>query len=312
MGPGAVGRRGGTRPRVRAVPSDRAGRAWHEPAAAGHRSPARRGCRARGRRWRAADAFVHPLADLAPRDVVARRIWSHQQAGGRAWLDATVLSPTAWRQFPTVRSLCLAHGFDPCTQPVPVTPAAHFHMGGIAVDAFGRSTLPGLYAVGEVACNGVHGANRLASNSLLEGVVSGRRLGALLRDVVPSPGRQGRSGWNVLPESAGEAALARLRDLLWRSLGPVREETTMCRAVAEIRADHALATSWQAQLAGRLLQAARARQLSLGAHHRGDAPRIDSIPQRIATLAYGEIVDGSQTQRRRVMKESRIPPRKSP
>lgn len=233
-------------------------------------------------------AGAHPLADLAPRDLVARRLWQHAQCGGQAWLDASALDAAAWRQFPTVRSLCLAHGIDPCAQPIPVTSAAHFHMGGIAVDALGRSHLPGLYAVGEVACNGAHGANRLASNSLLEGVVFGHRLGRLLRTGGTGPRVPvGSSFWVVQEPGAGDAALARLRERLWQGLGPVRDEAAMRCMLAAIDADAGLSGCWQAALARRLLQAARSRRASLGAHHRSDAPMRRSIHQRIATPAYG-------------------------
>jgi L-aspartate oxidase len=242
-------------------------------------------CDAQGRRLMAG---VHALADLAPRDLVARRLWSEQRAGGQVSLDATGLDTIAWRQFPTVRSFCLAHGIDPRMQPIPVTPAAHFHMGGIAVDARGRSTVPGLYAVGEVACSGVHGANRLASNSLLEGVVDGRRLGRLLREHGHSGNGAGSSQWIDLGAGAGEDALARLRDGLWQGLGPVRNAATLQRTLAAIDADDGLRDRWQAVLACELLRAAIARRDSLGAHHRDDASPHRSIHQRIATPAYGK------------------------
>ena len=237
---------------------------------------------------------VHARGDLAPRDVVARRIWQELQSGGRAWLDASALDDDAWRRFPTVRALCAAQGFDPRTQPIPVTPAAHFHMGGIAVDACGRSGIPGLHAVGEVACNGAHGANRLASNSLLEGVVFGRRLGRLLREPRTVPQAHSGQRWIGLETEAGEAAQARLRELLWQSFGPVREESSMGRALAAIDADDALSRSWQAGLARRLLHAACARRVSLGAHHRGDSSPDLSIHQRTLRLRTAKIFDGSQ------------------
>ena len=147
----------------------------------------------------------HPLGDLAPRDVVARQVWQAQQAGQRIWLDATHLHETWLLQFPTVYALCRAHGIDPRVQRIPVTPAAHFHMGGVAVDLDGRSAVRGLYAVGEAACNGVHGANRLASNSLLEGVVYGRRLGQSLAGIPRHlPADRGR--WVVRGRDAGRPA----------------------------------------------------------------------------------------------------------
>ncbi|EIL86848.1 quinolinate synthase, B subunit (L-aspartate oxidase) [Rhodanobacter sp. 115] len=108
-------------------------------------------------------AGVHPLGDLAPRDVVSRRVAEIQASGGQAWLDATGVEGDWERCFPTVLAACLEHGFDPRRSVLPVTPAAHFHMGGLATDRNGHTSVPGLYAVGEVACNGVHGANRLAA-----------------------------------------------------------------------------------------------------------------------------------------------------
>ena len=121
---------------------------------------------------------VHPRAELAPRDVVAREIFSVMSATSatHVYLDATSIGEARMKErFPTVWALCEAAGLDPSSEPIPVAPAAHYTMGGIRTDLFGRSSITGLYAVGEVGSTGVHGANRLASNSLLEGVVFGRR-----------------------------------------------------------------------------------------------------------------------------------------
>lgn len=210
-------------------------------------------------------AGMHPLADLAPRDVVARRVWRACREGG-AWLDAHMLGASFPKQFPTVFQACMARGIDPQVQPIPVTPAAHFHMGGVATDAEGRTSLPGLYAVGEVACNGVHGANRLASNSLLEGVVCGRRLGQLLRDMPPAEAAE--SHYQVLHRkpSLDAASLLHLRDLMMQTMGPVRSGAAMHAALA----DCAAMDGWQGTLAQMMLQAAIARQQSLGAHYRVD------------------------------------------
>jgi L-aspartate oxidase len=120
---------------------------------------------------------LHPDAELAPRDVVARAIAAEIDAGRGAFLDARGAVGEAFpERFPTVFRFCKDHGIDPRRQPIPVTPATHYHMGGIAVDADGRSTLPGLWAGGEVSSTGIHGANRLASNSLLEALVWGSRV----------------------------------------------------------------------------------------------------------------------------------------
>jgi L-aspartate oxidase len=210
---------------------------------------------------------LHPLGDLAPRDVVARRVWQARRDDGRAWLDASAITGEWESAFPTVLAACLRHGIDPRRQPIPVTPAAHFHMGGLVVDGDGRTSVPGLYAAGEVACNGVHGANRLASNSLLEGVVCGRRLGEGLSHaaeaVVAGPTRVVERGPSLPP-----AELAVLRELLWHAAGPIREARSLrdawhaCAVLAE--------AGWQAQLGKALLRAMRLRTRSLGAHWRED------------------------------------------
>src|SRR5258708_2737251 len=127
----------------------------------------------------------HPLAELAPRDIVARGVFAEIAAGRGAFLDATkALGAHFADKFPTVHASCLSAGIDPARQPIPVAPAAHYHMGGIAVDAQGRTSLRGLWAGGEVSCTGAHGANRLASNSLLEAVVYAARIA---EDISGSP-----------------------------------------------------------------------------------------------------------------------------
>jgi L-aspartate oxidase len=220
-------------------------------------------------------AGVHPLGDLAPRDIVARQVWQVQAGGGQAWLDARAVEGDWAQRFPTVLAACGRHGFDPRRSPVPITPAAHFHMGGLATDGDGRTTVPGLFAVGEVACNGVHGANRLASNSLLEGVACGRRLGLLLAAAAsdhdrcrPTRCQPIDQRWVALGANLPDPPLQALRELLWQAAGPVREASSLreawrtCASIAP--------QGWQARLAQLLLRAARLRRLSLGAHCRHD------------------------------------------
>ncbi|SBV37028.1 L-aspartate oxidase [uncultured Stenotrophomonas sp.] len=210
-------------------------------------------------------AGAHPLADLAPRDLVARRVWQACHDGG-AWLDARGIGAVFPARFPTVFGACMQHGIDPRLQPIPVTPAAHFHMGGIAVDADGRSMLPGLHAVGEVACNGVHGANRLASNSLLEGVVFGRRLGALLGALPDAGNMQGKCTLARRRPSLDAAGLAGLRKLMMQAMGPVRSGESLQAALLECGA--LAARGWQGALAQAMMEAALRRTQSLGAHFR--------------------------------------------
>src|SRR5207249_111695 len=118
----------------------------------------------------------HRLAELAPRDVVAREIFREKAAGKRVLLDARMLGPMFEQRFPGIFAICRARGIDPANDLIPVTPAAHYMMGGIVTDLRGRASLNRLYACGEVSRTGVHGANRLASNSLLEGLVFAERV----------------------------------------------------------------------------------------------------------------------------------------
>ncbi|HEX5961031.1 MAG TPA: FAD-binding protein [Rhodanobacteraceae bacterium] len=210
---------------------------------------------------------LHPLGDLAPRDVVARRVWQVRHQGGSVWLDATPVEGEWEKRFPTVLAACLAHGLDPRKDRLPIAPVAHFHMGGVASDLDGRTSLPGLFAAGEVACNGVHGANRLASNSLLEAVACGRRLGALL--AAPTPAiASGAHRWIERGVALPPEGLPALHELMSRAAGPVREAAAlrdawrMCTAAA--------GSGWQMRLAGALLRAMRLRRRSLGAHFRED------------------------------------------
>ena len=217
----------------------------------------------------------HPLAELAPRDVVARAVAARALSGHAVFLDARAAVGAAFPEhFPTVFAACMQAGIDPRMQPVPITPAAHYCMGGVRVDADARSSLDGLYAVGEAACTGVHGANRLASNSLLEGLVFGRALGQHLATALP-----GAAG-AALPcprtyaplDAATRAALA---DVLWTHAGLVRDEAGLAHAATRIAAWRATRAPGASaadllDLAAALIAAMRARRECVGAHWRRD------------------------------------------
>src|SRR5215207_400179 len=153
-------------------------------------------------------AGVHPLGDLAPRDVVTRAVAARMAATGarHLWLDATgIPADHLERRFPTILARCRAAGIDPSRQPIPVSPAAHYLMGGVLTDLDGRTSLPGLFAVGEAACTGVHGANRLASNSLLEGVGFAARIGRALEEGAEAVGTGAVDNPAHLPAEVGYA-----------------------------------------------------------------------------------------------------------
>jgi L-aspartate oxidase len=148
----------------------------------------------------------HPLGDLAPRDVVSAVMQERMGRSDHLWLDATGLGRAVLeRDFPTVTALCRARGIDPVTDPVPVAPGAHYACGGIRADLDGRTSVPGLYAIGEAASTGVHGANRLASNSLTEALITGRRTGEHLGRSLPDP----TAGLRPPPDGPGAAPASR-------------------------------------------------------------------------------------------------------
>jgi L-aspartate oxidase len=223
-----------------------------------------------------------PRGELASRDVVARGIALHLREGHQAFLDCRdAIGARMADEFPTVHALCGRYGLDPARELVPVAPAAHYHMGGVLVDENGKSELGGLWACGEVASTGVHGANRLASNSLLEAVVFGRRVA---RDVVarPAPAPSSAAVPPAAPARLEPAGVReRLRELMWRDVGLLRTRAGLERALREVVALRALAPAAGSELhnlltiAPLVASAALARNESRGSHVRLDHPMPD-------------------------------------
>jgi len=224
----------------------------------------------------------HPKGDLAPRDIVARAIHAQRQDGRGAFLDARDAVGEAFPdEFPTVFAACLGGGLDPRRQPIPIAPAAHYHMGGIWTDADGQTSLPGLYAVGECAATGVHGANRLASNSLLEAAVFGARAGRAAASCVDpqTPALAAKAA----PELDDET-MQTLRLAMDRDAGVVRDQVGLTRLLALIDALEARHGQALPLVAARLVAAsALARTESRGGHSRSDYPQTAEIAHHTYT-----------------------------
>jgi L-aspartate oxidase len=232
-------------------------------------------------------------AELEPRDIVSRAVWRHMQQGHRVFLDARhAIGADFARRFPGIAAACARAGIDPATMPVPVRPAAHYHMGGIAVDARGRTNVPGLWACGEAASTGLHGANRLASNSLLEAAITGQAVG---RDLSGTSAGQPRPLTTL--RHAAPAHVAPVRAILSAHAGVLRDAAGLRTAEAALRAligapDRAAPDggapdqSGAAMLGLMMVTAMARRQESRGGHARTDFPGHAPGEARRLTLTW--------------------------
>ncbi len=246
----------------------------------------------------------HELGDLAPRDVVARAmVLEAERTGGPVALSLAHLDPARVRdRFPTIAAVCRDAGLDLASDRIPVGPAAHYLMGGIDTDVDGRTSLAGLYAAGEAACTGVHGANRLASNSLLEGLVFGARAAAAMAGrPAPAPLKNNRRmarRWTDSTSTASSRILTaqEIRDVMWRDAGLFRNATGLTAAIqrldasyerglASLRAASPGASFWRdfnlASVARLIARAALGREESRGGHYREDFPSRDDLHWKV-------------------------------
>jgi L-aspartate oxidase len=259
----------------------------------------------------------HPDGDLAPRDVVARSIVREMEmTGGSVFLSLVHLDADyVVRRFPTIADMCRQVGLDLTRDPIPVGPAAHYIMGGVDTDDWGRTSIPGLLAAGEVACTGVHGANRLASNSLLEGLVFGARAAVAMQRapsaaVVASDRRRAAAIGSPEPPATAQRPLTttEVRDLMWKSVGLFRTRQGMAAAVEKLEMSYAAhrdalttapeddADAWKqfnlVTVARLIARAALRREESRGAHYRDDFPKHDDLHWKAHVVddisSYGE------------------------
>jgi L-aspartate oxidase len=224
----------------------------------------------------------HRLAELAPRDIVAREIFREREGGKRVYLDATRLGRGFARRFPGIDAVCRGRGIDPAHDLIPVTPAAHYMMGGVVTDLVGRSSIPRLYACGEVSRTGVHGANRLASNSLLEGLVFAERVARDLAATPELPQTVRKRQWRVPPltdRGAAQVAADDVRSVMWQYAGIARTAAGLRKCLETLDAiegrlpDGATEEANLVDTARLIADAALLRGESRGGHFRSDFPR---------------------------------------
>jgi L-aspartate oxidase len=229
---------------------------------------------------------VHPLGDLAPRDVVATAIAMRlrEAPGGvddHVYLDATSIGADLPRRFPTIVERCRAAGVDPVVDPIPVAPAAHFACGGVRARLDGTTSMPGLFAIGEVAATGLHGANRLASNGVTEGLVAGRLVAERLAEALPESGAPAEGAASGLLPVAVPGSRSALARAMSRSVGPLRDADGLSDVLGRISAspaDRPAPISSLAEVEATNLRtvstlvsrAALAREESRGSHRRLD------------------------------------------
>src|SRR5208337_1472009 len=219
-----------------------------------------------------------PGAELAPRDVVARAIWRRRAEGHRVFLDArAALGARFATRFPIIAAACRDGGIDPAREPIPVKPAQHYHMGGVLVDAEGRSSVTGLWACGEAACTGLHGANRLASNSLSEAAVFGA---IVARSIDGAPARPATPARGVAPPPAPDPAA--IRPILSHAAGVMRDGETLRAGAGPLAAlaRSAGPAADPAVVALAIVAAALRDEHSVGAHCRLDFPQRPAEPRR--------------------------------
>jgi L-aspartate oxidase len=232
-----------------------------------------------------------PGAELAPRDIVANAVFRQIVAGEHVFLDTRpTLGHTVHTRFPGFSALCDSAGLDPAKQPIPIRPAAHYHMGGVKVDASGRTTVPGLWACGEVASTGLHGANRLASNSLLEAAVQSAWIA---EDIKSSAAAEAARLEPTRRTPSMAQAPANLRRQMDRGVGVVRDDAGLQRVIRSLWF-YLNENSPDAVLVALLIAvSAERRQESRGAHHRADHPRTSNTP-RHTEITLTEALDSAR------------------